>query len=96
MGMHTLCFRERLWLQLVHKAPLHLRVSSSAVVSRQGCGTFPCIESFGVQGAKHWRSQEGYDDEKVLSYQRNITNGGTRILQVSLVSNINISYFTTH
>lgn len=25
-------------------------------------------ESFGAQGAKHWRSLEGCDDEKVLSY----------------------------
>jgi len=55
-------------------------------------------DSFGVEGAKHW-SLEGCDDAQVLSYQRNVTNGGTRMLQVPLPSNTNIScgeYFYTH
>lgn len=55
-------------------------ISKPALVSGKDCGTFHPTESFGVQGAKHWQSLEGCDDEKVWSYQRNITNGGTQIL----------------
>ena len=45
IGMGTLCFREWLWLQLLDKESIHLSTSSSAVASRQGCGTFHCNQN---------------------------------------------------